>query len=75
VCNFTPVPRLDYRVGVPLPGRYEECINTDARAYGGSGMGNYGGAWTEPVGWHWCAQSLRLTLPPLSTTIFVHRPN
>jgi 1,4-alpha-glucan branching enzyme len=73
-CNFTPVPRHVYRIGVPLAGRWAERINTDSRDYGGSGMGNFGGAWSEPVGWHGHGQSLTLTLPPLSTTIFTYQP-
>ncbi len=44
VCNFTPVPRHDYRVGVPRSGHWREVLNSDAHIYGGSGMGNGGGA-------------------------------
>jgi len=65
VCNFTPVPRRAYRVGVPADGYYRELINTDAGAYGGSGVGNDGGAHTEPLAWHGRAASLVLDLPPL----------
>jgi 1,4-alpha-glucan branching enzyme len=67
VCNFTPVPREGYRIGVPRPGRWGEVLNTDAGLYGGSNMGNGGGLETEPVGSHGEAQSLVLTLPPLAT--------
>ena len=67
VCNFTPVPRENYAVGVPRAGRWSEVLNSDAGCYGGSGMGNLGGAWTEPVAAHGRDQSLRLTLPPLAT--------
>jgi 1,4-alpha-glucan branching enzyme len=74
VCNFTPVPRHGYRIGVPEPGRYAERINTDAAEYGGSGIGNYGGVGSEPVPWHGHAQSLRVSLPPLATTIFTLDP-
>ena len=42
VCNFTPLVRENYRIGVPRPGRYRERINTDAGEYGGSGVGNAG---------------------------------
>ncbi|HLY57067.1 MAG TPA: alpha amylase C-terminal domain-containing protein, partial [Stellaceae bacterium] len=73
-CNFTPVPRVGYRVGAPLAGWYQERINTDARDYGGSGMGNSGGVWSDPRPWHGHGQSLVLTLPPLSTTILTYRP-
>ncbi len=69
VCNFTPVPRHGYRIGVPRGGRWVERINTDSHAYGGSGMGNLGGVRAEPVSWHGRAYSLNLTLPPLGTLI------
>jgi len=52
VCNFTPVPRLDYRVGVDGEGRWQELLSSDARRYGGSGMGNFGGVDTSPAGSH-----------------------
>ncbi|HEY1721035.1 MAG TPA: 1,4-alpha-glucan branching protein GlgB [Magnetospirillaceae bacterium] len=68
-CNFTPVPRDSYRIGVPLPGRWIERINSDATVYGGSGMGNGGAVMSEPIPEHGHAQSLDLTLPPLSTVI------
>jgi 1,4-alpha-glucan branching enzyme len=64
-CNFTPVVREAYRVGVPLPGRWSEVLNSDAPFYGGSGVGNLGGAQSQPTPWHGRAQSLMLTLPPL----------
>jgi 1,4-alpha-glucan branching enzyme len=66
VGNFTPVPRYGYRVGVPRQCRHLEILNTDARSYGGSGMGNLGGVEAEPVPAHGYRQSLQLTLPPLS---------
>jgi len=66
VFNFTPVPRAEYRIGVPAPGFYHELMNSDAAIYGGSNMGNGGGRESEPVGAHGFAHSLRLTLPPLS---------
>jgi 1,4-alpha-glucan branching enzyme len=69
ICNFTPVPRAAYRVGVPLEGVWRERLNTDALEYGGSGMGNGGGVTTEPVGAHELSVSLVLTLPPLATLI------
>jgi 1,4-alpha-glucan branching enzyme len=69
VCNFTPVPRHDYRIGVPRPGRYLERINTDAGVYGGSGVGNAGAVETEPHPMHGHGQSLRLQLPPLGVLI------
>jgi 1,4-alpha-glucan branching enzyme len=65
VCNLTPVPRPAYRVGVPMPGRWREVLNSDAAAYGGGGMGNLGGVQAEPIEAHGHAQSVSLTLPPL----------
>ena len=67
ISNFTPVPRHDYRIGVPQPGYYKEIINSDAGYYWGSNVGNEGGRITENVPMHGHARSLNLTLPPLST--------
>ena len=66
VANYTPIPRRNYRIGVPQAGHWEEILNSDAPLYGGSGQGNIGGAWTTPVYFHGHAQSLNLTLPPLA---------
>jgi len=65
VLNFTPVPRHGYRIGVPAPGAYTELLNSDAKAYGGSNVGNGGTVFTEAIAAHGHADSLRLTLPPL----------
>jgi 1,4-alpha-glucan branching enzyme len=65
IFNFTPVPRYDYRVGVPAPGYYAELMNSDASIYGGSDLGNGGGVSSVPVGAHGYPHSIRLTLPPL----------
>jgi 1,4-alpha-glucan branching enzyme len=70
VFNFTPVPRLNYVLGVPQPGQWRELVNSDARDYGGSGMGNLGGVASNPVPAHGRAQSITLTLPPLSALLF-----
>jgi 1,4-alpha-glucan branching enzyme len=70
VCNFTPVARENYRIGVPRPGRYLERINTDAADYGGSGVGNEGTVVAEREAIHGRPYSLRLRLPPLGTLIF-----
>ena len=70
VCNFTPVVRHGYRLGVPVEGAYREIINTDNTAYGGSGVGN-GVVPTEGVHWHGHAHSLVMTLPPLATLLWV----
>lgn len=69
VCNFTPMVRFEYRIGVPEPGYYRELLNTDATIYGGSGQGNAGGRWAEPIPWQGRPWSLHLTLPPLATLI------
>jgi 1,4-alpha-glucan branching enzyme len=74
VCNFTPVPRYRYRLGVPRAGRWRELLNSDAAAYGGSGMGNLGGADTEGKPMHGHGQSLSLTLPPLSALFLTPAP-
>jgi 1,4-alpha-glucan branching enzyme len=65
VCNFTPVPRLGYMVGVPEGGYWKELLNSDGLEYGGSGSGNMGGAEALPEETHGRPYSLRLTLPPL----------
>nr|WP_145546595.1 1,4-alpha-glucan branching protein GlgB [Variovorax boronicumulans] len=70
VSNLTPVPRQGYRLGVPQPGLWRELLNTDARDYGGSGVGNQGAVQTEHHGAHGQSHSLVLTLPPLSTLMF-----
>ena len=69
VCNFTPDPRHNYRVGVPRGGHWDEILNGDAPLYGGSGQGNIGGLATTPVAWHGQPQSLNLTLPPLAMIV------
>jgi 1,4-alpha-glucan branching enzyme len=70
VCNFTPVPRQNYRVGAPVEGHWAEVLNSDATLYGGSGMGNFGGADTTPLPMHGRSWSLNVTLPPLSVVVF-----
>ena len=75
VCNMTPVPRYNYRIGVPSAGFYREILNSDSVDYGGSGVGNLGGVWSEEVPWHEKSKSLRLTLPPLAILILrFHKP-
>ncbi|MBI4443620.1 MAG: 1,4-alpha-glucan branching protein GlgB [Acidobacteria bacterium] len=69
VCNFTPVPRFEYRVGVPESGYYRELLNSDAAIYGGNNLGNSGGDLAEPIPWHGRPYSLCLTLPPLSVLV------
>jgi 1,4-alpha-glucan branching enzyme len=65
VCNFSPVPRTGYRLGLPAPGDYLEVLNTDAEAYGGSNLGNMGAVAAEPIPWHGQDFSAEITLPPL----------
>ena len=64
--NFTPVPREQYRIGMPTMGAYRELLNSDAELYGGSNMGNGGMRHAEPTPWHGQPYSVLLTLPPLS---------
>jgi 1,4-alpha-glucan branching enzyme len=61
---------MNYVVGVPRGGHWREALNSDAREYGGSGMGNFGGADARALPAHGCDQSLALTLPPLSVLFF-----
>jgi 1,4-alpha-glucan branching enzyme len=65
VLNLAPVPRRAYRLGMPAGGRWREVVNTDAAAYGGSGVGNAGGVQAEATPWHDQPFSAELTLPPL----------
>ena len=69
VCNITPVIRQNYRIGVPVGGRYFERLNTDAEIYGGTGVGNFGQVDSELLSTHGHENSLNLVLPPLSTLI------
>jgi len=68
--NATPIPRHNYRLGVPKSGLWKELLNSDAPLYGGSGQGNMGGIETNPVGKHGHLQSLNPMLPPLSALFF-----
>lgn len=70
VCNFTPVPRYNYRIGVPAEGFWRELLNSDAGDYGGSGMGNMGGKQAEAISQHGQPYSVDLTLPPLAIAFF-----
>jgi len=70
VCNFTPVSRTNYRVGVPRGGRWRELLNSDAQYYGGSGVGNQGAVEAQPMPYEDLNQSLSLTLPPLAVLFF-----
>lgn len=70
IANFTPVPRHNYRLGVPAMGYWAEVLNSDATLYGGSGQGNLGGMEATPVGMHGEYQSINITLPPLAILVF-----
>jgi 1,4-alpha-glucan branching enzyme len=70
VCNFTPVPRPDYRIGVPRGGFWQEALNSDAQDYDGSGYGNQGGVEALPVSVHGRPFSLTIALPPLALMFF-----
>ncbi len=66
LCNFTPIPRFNYRIGVPHPGHYQEILNSDADEYWGGNVGNLGGVWTDEYPWGEHPYSISVTLPPLS---------
>jgi 1,4-alpha-glucan branching enzyme len=70
VCNFTPVVRENYRIGMPYSGTWTELLNSDATEFGGSGVGNGEEIQTEKVPFHQYQQSLELTLPPLGICVF-----
>jgi 1,4-alpha-glucan branching enzyme len=71
VANLSPVPRSNYRLGLPRSTRWREAINTDSSYYGGSDVGNLGGVVPEPIGWHGQPFSAELTLPPLAAVWLV----
>ena len=75
VCNFTPVPRSNYLVGVPCRGVWSEILNTDAREYGGSGWGNLGRVESVPIVTQGRVESVSLNLPPLATIVLRCGPN
>jgi 1,4-alpha-glucan branching enzyme len=70
VCNFTPVPRIGYRIGVPEHCFYKEILNSDSRVYWGSNLGNAGGVNAEATPWQGRPYSINIILPPLATVIF-----
>lgn len=73
VCNFTPVPRDDYAIGAPAGGRWSEILNSDAALYGGSGVGNAGGAGATAEPAHGRPYRLTIVLPPLACVMFKRR--
>jgi 1,4-alpha-glucan branching enzyme len=70
ICNFTPVPRENYRIGVPLAGHYNEILNSDAEIYGGSNKGNLGGVSADNIASHGHKHSIEVTIPPLASVVF-----
>ncbi len=70
VANLTPVPRFNYRIGVPDDAKWQEILNSDASQYGGSGIGNFGGVHSNPVPYHNEEQSINILLPPLGIVMF-----
>ncbi|MGH9105887.1 MAG: 1,4-alpha-glucan branching protein GlgB [Acidimicrobiales bacterium] len=66
IANLSPVPHVGYRVGLPRGGRWLELVNTDAKEWGGSGLGNMGEVLATDVGWHGLPYSAEMVLPPLS---------
>jgi 1,4-alpha-glucan branching enzyme len=73
-CNFTPIPRMAYGVGVPRGGRWDEILNGDATVYGGSGLGNLGGVDAEEIPCHGRPWRLSLVLPPLAMIVLRSHP-
>jgi len=69
IANFTPIPRWHYRVGVPQKGFWKELLNSDATVYGGSGIGNYGGIWSDEWSQHGHGQSISVRIPPLAVVV------
>jgi 1,4-alpha-glucan branching enzyme len=74
VCNWTPVPRRGFRLGVPYGGFWRECLNSDSAYYGGSDLGNAGGVQADAILWHGQPHSLSITLPALSVVIWKGGP-
>jgi 1,4-alpha-glucan branching enzyme len=71
VFNCTPIPRYEYRIGMPFAGRWKELLNSDSEIFGGSGQGNLGAVDVDGFPCHGRDASVRLTLPPLSALYFV----
>jgi 1,4-alpha-glucan branching enzyme len=69
-CNFTPVPREGYRIGVPKAGLYRELFNTDSELFGGANLGNAGAVMAEEIPFHGRPASLNVTIPPLAVVAF-----
>jgi len=74
VLNFSPIPRDNYRIGVPRKGFWKEIFNSDSKHFGGTGRGNFGGVETVPIPLHGRSQSLTVNLPPLGAVFFRWKP-
>ena len=70
ILNLTPVPRANYRIGLPVGGKWSEVLNSDANIYAGSNQGNYGGVTAQDIPVHNQRHSAEFNLPPLSVTVF-----
>lgn len=70
ICNFTPVVREHYRIGVPFEGYYTELLNSDSEYYGGSNVGNNGGIYADNICCHDKPYSIGIKVPPLSVVVF-----
>jgi 1,4-alpha-glucan branching enzyme len=75
VANFAAIPHEGYRIGLPMAGRWDEVLNTDAEAYTGSGIGNFGAVDAGGEGWHGQPASATLRVPPLGTVWLRHQPS
>jgi 1,4-alpha-glucan branching enzyme len=75
VCNFTPVPRPNYRIGAPRGGSWKELLNSDAAIYGGHDWGNGGGVEATPIPLHGRTHSVTCTLPALAVIFFKYSPS
>jgi len=73
ICNFTPTPHENYRMGVPMHTDWEEILNSDGSVYGGSNVGNYGGFWSQEMAWQGQPYSLNISVPPLGVVMFAPR--
>jgi len=70
IMNLTPVPRPNYRVGLPCGGKWKEVLNSDAAIYAGGNQGNCGGVTAENHSCHGQSHSAQFNLPPLSVIVF-----
>ncbi|WP_339230294.1 1,4-alpha-glucan branching protein GlgB [Oceanobacillus sp. FSL K6-2867] len=75
ICNFTPEIRYDYKIGVPIPGTYQEVFNSDQEEFGGSNQLNEDKHFSFPEKWHGLPQHIKIKVPPLSVAIFKYNKN